>query len=1308
MAKKLMALVLAVLMAVSLLPAAALADGETVIGSLSEINGSGSYVLRTSVAGDITLDNPITISGSVSIDLTGQTIKLSKDSTAEVKAVFILQEDASLTLKGTGTIDCSDVTDASGVLIEGDDATLNILENISITGKAFGVKTSSGADRAKVTVNTTGTITANVGMKLSDNDATLTLASGTISGDGQALDFNKEFSKMIPTGGQLFIDGVKATGEQMEKKPDENMKKLVFDDGKAPEIDVQSAVRTAESTGTVTFEASKSGTYYYQIGGDEPTTDALISGGKSAELAFGGNTLTLDELGSEAQTVYFAAKSGYGVVSDVVKSTEIPAALAAPESPVWEGKAAKWNEVAGAESYSVQLFKDGTASGTAIPATGTKTDDLSSLIAEDGSYTFQVQAVAEGTVGAWSAMSEAVVVDTKAPTLTDVAASRTAFESASVTFVSTEAGTLFYVVGGEEPSAETIFASELTADITVGENTVSIGNLTDASGVNVYLAAKDAAGNQSAVYTAAVAKYLAAPAVSGWKDGTKAEWNAVDGAESYTVQLFKDGTADENACGEPVSTTETSAELTVTESGTYYFKVQAVSGEVKSEWSAASEGLTVDKTAPDVNNAAGTRSDASSGKVTFNSDESGTVYYVVGGTPSKEDVLASDKKQDMVSGDNTIEISGLSDKSAVKVSFVAQDAAGNSTGVVTVDLPIYLDAPTTVSWVDNSSKALWDAVPGATGYNVQLIKDGADYGDPVPVTGTTVELSSYMNNDGVYTFKVQATADNAQSAWSAASSDTYTRDTVKPSIKNDPTKRISEKEAYVYFTSSEAGTYYYTVGKATDAAPAAEQIAVEANPHADCTSAKTTIDIKDIADKEARRFFVVVRDKSGNLSDTYTIAIPAYTDPTPTPTAAPTPTPTPTAAPKTYTVTLQGGTGYSIAATGGSSSPVTAGGSFSFTVTPSTGYTRGSNFSVKANGTALTARNGVYTISNIQANQTVSVSGIQKSSSGGGSTVVAPSITTTTIQSATLGKEYRQQITATGGTPITWSYTGTLPTGITLGTSTGILSGTPTQEGSFRVTIKATNSAGSSTRQLTLVVSGSEYTVTKGANAEWTQGTETGLDFTGSGKGNVSVKMDGATVSTDKYTVGTDGTVTLKPTYLDTLSSGSHTVTLVYSDGSAKAKFTIKAADKKIAPAITSQPVSSEIAEGESVTFTVTASGTTPLTCQWQVDKNDGKGWTDISGATNASYTVSAVTAEQTGWKYRCVVKNDAGSVESNAATLTVKEAIGDVTKDDAEAKGSGSSLLKTILIIVAAVAVVGLGVGLYLYFRNRNKYEDD
>lgn len=76
----------------------------------------------------------------------------------------------------------------------------------------------------------------------------------------------------------------------------------------------------------------------------------------------------------------------------------------------------------------------------------------------------------------------------------------------------------------------------------------------------------------------------------------------------------------------------------------------------------------------------------------------------------------------------------------------------------------------------------------------------------------------------------------------------------------------------------------------------------------------------------------------------------------------------------TYTVTLTEGVGYTIAAAEGSCSPVTEGGSFSFTVTVNNGY-EGTSV-VKANDTELTAENGIYTITNISASQTVTVEGI--------------------------------------------------------------------------------------------------------------------------------------------------------------------------------------------------------------------------------------------------------------------------------------------------------------------------------------------
>ena len=78
--------------------------------------------------------------------------------------------------------------------------------------------------------------------------------------------------------------------------------------------------------------------------------------------------------------------------------------------------------------------------------------------------------------------------------------------------------------------------------------------------------------------------------------------------------------------------------------------------------------------------------------------------------------------------------------------------------------------------------------------------------------------------------------------------------------------------------------------------------------------------------------------------------------------------------PHTYEVTLTEGAGYTIAAAQGSTSPVTEGGSFSFTVSVNSGYE--GSVAVKANGSELTAVDGIYTIENITENQTVTVEGI--------------------------------------------------------------------------------------------------------------------------------------------------------------------------------------------------------------------------------------------------------------------------------------------------------------------------------------------
>ena len=83
---------------------------------------------------------------------------------------------------------------------------------------------------------------------------------------------------------------------------------------------------------------------------------------------------------------------------------------------------------------------------------------------------------------------------------------------------------------------------------------------------------------------------------------------------------------------------------------------------------------------------------------------------------------------------------------------------------------------------------------------------------------------------------------------------------------------------------------------------------------------------------------------------------------------------------------------------------------------------------------------------------------------------VAPAITTASLPSGTVGKAYSQQLSATGTAPVMWSIaSGSLPAGLTL-SSAGVLSGTPTAAGSFAVTVRASNSAGSVTKAYTLTV----------------------------------------------------------------------------------------------------------------------------------------------------------------------------------------------------------------------------------------------
>jgi len=79
-------------------------------------------------------------------------------------------------------------------------------------------------------------------------------------------------------------------------------------------------------------------------------------------------------------------------------------------------------------------------------------------------------------------------------------------------------------------------------------------------------------------------------------------------------------------------------------------------------------------------------------------------------------------------------------------------------------------------------------------------------------------------------------------------------------------------------------------------------------------------------------------------------------------------------------------------------------------------------------------------------------------------------IITDTLPNGIIGVDYEQILAAFGTPPITWSLeSGSLPQGLTLDTS-GIISGNPTTEGVFNLTVKAQNSAGYDTKALSIIV----------------------------------------------------------------------------------------------------------------------------------------------------------------------------------------------------------------------------------------------
>jgi hypothetical protein len=199
----------------------------------------------------------------------------------------------------------------------------------------------------------------------------------------------------------------------------------------------------------------------------------------------------------------------------------------------------------------------------------------------------------------------------------------------------------------------------------------------------------------------------------------------------------------------------------------------------------------------------------------------------------------------------------------------------------------------------------------------------------------------------------------------------------------------------------------------------------------------------------------------------------------------------------------------------------------------------------------------------------------------------------------------------------------------------------PSIAGTYTVTVS--NSAGTVTSQASVITVGNAAPTITTQPAS--QSVNVGANVT------FSVAANGSTPLAYQWAKGgvaisgaTSASYSLSNVQLG--DAGNYTVTITNAYGT----LTSNAATLTVggtAPSITTAPSDQSVTAGATATFTVSASGTAPLSYQW---KKDG---IVINGATNASYSLTNAQTDDAG-TYTVVVTNAFGNVTSSGAVLTV------------------------------------------------------
>ncbi|MHC1766869.1 MAG: immunoglobulin domain-containing protein [Verrucomicrobiia bacterium] len=405
---------------------------------------------------------------------------------------------------------------------------------------------------------------------------------------------------------------------------------------------------------------------------------------------------------------------------------------------------------------------------------------------------------------------------------------------------------------------------------------------------------------------------------------------------------------------------------------------------------------------------------------------------------------------------------------------------------------------------------------------------------------------------------------------------------------------------------------------ATGAAPLSYQWQLNGSPISGATS--STLTLNNVQVSNAGNYTVVVSNAAGSVTSAIAVlTVNQAQEP-----------PVITTQPASLAVAVGGTAAFSVTATG--TAPLT--------------------YQWRKNGSPIAgATSSTYTINSVQTGDaggyTVVVTNGAGSVTSSVATLTIPEAPVITTQPASLavavGGTAAFSVTATGTAPLTyqWRKNGSPIAGATSSTFT-INSVQTGDAGGYTVVV--TNGAGSVTSSVaTLTIPEAPVITTQPASLAVAVGGTAAFSVTATGTAPLTYQwrkngspIAGATSST--YTINS----------VQTGDAGGYTV--VVTNGAGSVTSSVATLTIPEAPVITTQPASLAVAVGGTAAFSVTATGTAPLTYQWR------KNGSPIAGATSSTFTINSVQTGDAGG-YTVVVTNGAGSVTSSVATLTIQEA---------------------------------------------------